>query len=279
MAFEHPSRFKDHPLGPTVVGYMLAERRTRRRPSTTHHPLPLAICIQFWEGDQAEALDLARLLADLEPLPRTDVALVFARRFDVPETPELRAAILHCEQKFPMLSFASERQATGHPDGCFGLWAGTVDHMFREWSEGRSPWQHVFTAEADGAPMRWDWIDRLKAAHARTLAENRSVTGPRCFAGLDGKAHVNGSLVMDLLCWRDRPELRTCPSGEAWDVFHGETLLREAGLWQPIYNMYGAHDLSESVYHTMGREHAWIASVKDGSSQRWARKLVTPEMP
>jgi hypothetical protein len=249
-------------LGPTVAGHLLVEEAQRAaRPA--HHPMPLAIAIQFWRGDQARALRLARFLADLEPARRDDVFLVFARRFDVKMNRELEAAAFHCGLKFPVCHVVSQRKETGHPDGCFGLWAGTADAVYRNYLD-RWPCSSVFFAEAEGVPLRWDWIDFLKRAHAENLALNRRVTGPRIMA-------------MHLSCWGDHPSLHQCRRGQAWDVFHGQVLLGEAGPRLAVANLYGTHGLTMSVFKTLGRDRAWLASVKDGSAWRCAQSLLKPD--
>ena len=275
---KRPSHMVEHlvdRLGPTVAGHLLVEEAQRAsRPA--HHPLPLAIAIQFWKGDQARALRLARFLADMEPVRRDDVFLVFARRFDVPMSRDLEEAALYCGLKFPACHVQSQRRETGHPDGCFGLWAGTADAVYRNYL-GRWPCSSVFFVEAEGVPLCWDWIDKLKRAHADNLAAGKRVTGARMEAGLNYGAHINGSLVMHLSCWGDHPSLHECRKGQAWDVFHAQVLLSEAGPRPGIVNLYGAHRVTMSVFKTLGRDHAWLASVKDASSWRCAQSLLKPD--
>ena len=73
---------ENSPLGATAEAHLAIEDAVRALKSP-HHNLPLAIALQFYPGDQAEALRLARFLADLEPEYRDDVLLIFAERFDV----------------------------------------------------------------------------------------------------------------------------------------------------------------------------------------------------
>ena len=42
----------------------------------------LMLNFQFWEGDKDQAMELARLIADIEPSFREDVEVMFTARFD-----------------------------------------------------------------------------------------------------------------------------------------------------------------------------------------------------
>jgi len=165
----------------------------------------IMIVIQYWSGDEPQALRLARLLADLErgrpgrptPLP---TRLVLARRFDCLVSVEASQTRDYCQHIFHTHLVQSSRRETGHPDGCFGLWAGTVDVLNMMLLGGILPWiecRHAFLAEADGAPIRRDWLDRMGEAHAVTTLQGKRVTG----AMMDWPyPHVNGNMVMDLGC-------------------------------------------------------------------------------
>lgn len=87
-----------HPLGATAAAHQIASDAVRAC-CPPHHPLPLAIVLQMWRGDARQAMRLARFIADLEPTRRSDVALVFARRFDLPLLSEIEETMLYCGHK------------------------------------------------------------------------------------------------------------------------------------------------------------------------------------
>lgn len=264
---------ENHPLGPIVAGNLAVEELGRKQPPN-HHPMKLAIAIQFWDGDKEEALRLARLLADIEPGYRYDVVLLLACRFDVDESaPDIVETKAYCSNKFKTWVMRSKRVATGHPDGCFGLWAGTAENCYEGLTRGE-PFDNVFFVESEGAPARFDWIDHLKRQHQVTLDCGKFITGPRMVGTQLYPAHVNGTCVMYTPFFRNATSLHTCPRGVAWDCFHGRVMLDACGPWQGVINLYGAHSLSLSVYKTLGREYAWIASVKDGSAYECAKTLL-----
>jgi len=260
------------PLGATAEAHLAIEDAVRALKPGAHHDLPLAIALQFYPGDQVEALRLACFLADLEPEYRDDVLLIFAERFDVQQSAELSEAIRHCAQKFPVTQLRSARRETGHPDGCFGLFAGIADLCYRNYCH-IWPWANVFFCEADGVPLRWDWIDVLKRAHAANLAQGKRITG--AFMAAHG-GHINGTHVEHCSFWGANPEMHICRRGCAWDLFHARSMLPELGPAPGISNLYGAQAISPSVFRTLANEcgHAWLSSVKDDSAWKCAQALL-----
>jgi hypothetical protein len=260
------------PLGATAEAHLAIEDAVRALKPGAHNDLPLAIALQFYPGDQSKALRLARFLADLEPEYRDDVLLIFAERFDVEQNSGLSAAIQHCARKFPVTQLRSQRPGAGHLEGSWGLFAGIADLCYRNYCH-IWPWSNVFFAEADGIPLRWDWIDVLKRAHAENLARDKRVTGS-LMAAYGG--HVGGSHVHHCSFWGDHQSLQHCRRGCAWDLFHAQVLKAELGSAPAIANLYGAQSISPSVFRTLGNEygHAWLANAKDESAWQCAQALL-----
>lgn len=274
---EPPDIIKNHPLGETIAGHLEVERLHREWYAKDRHPMKLAIAIQYWEGDKAKAMRLARLIADIEQEFRNDVLLMLAGRFDVPRyDDDVFSTMMYCGRKMPTSCIYSKREAVGHPDGCFGLWAGAAEACY-EWHKSGKPVDEVLFLESDVVPARWDWINFWKKQHQLNLDTGKLVTGPLMAESTFYPAHVNGALGMHIAAWPDMPSLHHCPSGQAWDCYHGSTLLRVAGKWQGAINLYGAHNLSLSTFKTLGRDYALIASVKDDSSYECAKTLPYAE--
>lgn len=234
----------------------------------------MIIALQYYAGDEELALSLARLIADIEPKRRDGDLLVLARRRDCPLSAEANRTEEHCSTKFPVMMLQSERQEVGHPDGCFGLWYGTLDKLHRMWIGGAIQWdlgRDVFTCEADGAPIRRDWISRLETMHRKSLATGKRITG----AAMDYPVpHVNGNMVLDLSIVADYPGLAECPSGVPWDCHHGTVLLRETRPCLAIRNDYDSRDLTAGYLKAVAYETAWVHGCKDESLMTYARKLV-----
>lgn len=258
------------------VTRMLEDQR-RTFTGARHHPLPMALVLQFWEGDKRRAVELARMIADLEPCERDDACFVFARQESCPLDKELYDAQLYVGRKFPVMDLVTKVDPKKkYPGVCFDAWASAVQQLSDAYHTGGLPYGNAFFFESDGCPIGSDWIDRIKAAHTETLLLGKRITGPLMrFGGIDAVhqvgGHINGTLAMHLSCWEDHPSLRRCPPKHAWDVFHGLVLRNEAGPSQIIANHHGGRALSEEMYWEFAKEHAWVTSIKDGTPQHWCR--------
>lgn len=238
----------------------------------------MALVLQFFSGDKHRAIALARLLADIEPHRRDDVVFVFARQSNCPMDEGLHETQMYVGRKFPVWDLEVQvDEGKKYPGVCYDAWAGAARKMSDAYHSGQLPYGNAFFFEADGCPIGLDWLDRLKRAHEETLLMGKRVTGPLIrFGGVDAShqvgGHINGTLAMHLSCWDDHPSLHRCPPEVAWDVFHGLVLRTEAGPSQIIRNEHGASGVSESMYHVIGKESAWLTSVKDGTPQHWCRR-------
>ena len=260
-------------------------RAQRESLTSAHETMPLALVLQYCPKDAVAALDLAKLLADIEDTRRTDVLFVFAEQagtkeaLGVEEYKKLHLAKDHVAEKFPAFELRVEVDPRKkYPAVCYDQWAGSAAQLCDLYHDGEIHTHSAFFFEADGAPTRKTWIDDLKRAHAETLAASKLVTGPRMAypppAG--DRLHVNGTMIMHLRMWLDYPSLHRCPPnqqrGEGWDIFHGHAFISELDPAQIIGNLYGFPDMSEGAWQNLSYIFAWLTSIKDSMHQKWARK-------
>jgi hypothetical protein len=240
-------------------------------------PQGLVVALQYWAGDEVRAMRLARLISDIEPKRRDDVTIAFCRRFDmVTESAALWETWNHVAQKFRVMKLRSRREGVGHPDGCNALWSGTMDILAEKWWAGNLPAHSVFTIEADGCPLRTDWLDILRAEHELALAAGKLVSG--CLTNT-GEPHINGSLIAHLSLWLDHPSLQRTPNGHAWDLFHAAALVAAARPSSWIKNVYGAAEWSAASLQAMCNETAWLSNSKDESALAWAEQTLVEGIP
>jgi hypothetical protein len=234
-------------------------------------PSGFAIAIQFWGGDFHQAMRLARLLADIQP-ERTPTVLAFCPRFDVAPSREEWDTFLYCGRKFGVTRVENKRDGVDHPNGCNQLFAGVMDALSEGWRAGRTSYDSVFFVEADGVPLRRDWLALLQAEHARTIRGGKRITGD-LVEGV-GVRHVNGSMVCNLGLWFDRPSLHQTPSDQAHDLFHAATLTAECRPTRLIANHYGSQGWSPEALAGVAKYTAWACNVKDDTAIAWAERTL-----
>jgi hypothetical protein len=240
-------------------------------------PSGVVIALMYWAGDLPEAMRLARLIQELEPRRRDDVIFALCPRFDVERTSEQEAVFMALAGKFPTMFCPSRTQVTGHPDGAAAMWSDTMAQLSEAWHLGRVNAHSVFTIEADGCPLRADWLDVVLAEHRRTLDAGKRVTGALTNHGL---THLNGSsLIMHCSAWMDHPSLHRTPTGQAYDLFHAATLMAEARPTPWIKNVYGEGKWSPESLAVMAKETAWACNLKGTSVIDWAERTLTKGAP
>lgn len=236
-------------------------------------PQGLVIALGYWSGDIDQAMRLARLIGAIEPRRREDVVFAFCPRFDVEWDAAQQATFMEVGKRFGVCRLTQRPpHATGHPGGPNAMFASTLGQLSEAWRDGKSQAHSVFLCEADGCPLRADWIDRLRAAHEQALRAGKRVTG--CLMDRGVFPHINGSLIAHLSLWLDHPSLRETPSPMAWDLFHAVVLTSEARPTGWIKNLYGAGNWSPESMATLSRECAWLSSCKDGSAIEWAERTL-----
>jgi hypothetical protein len=239
-------------------------------------PSGLVIALQYWAGDMHQAFRLARLMADIEPKRRDDVVLAFCPRFDVPPSHAQYETFLYCGQKFGVMNVDIRRQATGHPAGANEMWGGIMDVLAESWRAGRAHYRSVFFAEADGCPLKRDWLELLLLEHERALIAGKRVSGAfmrNCVP------HINGSMVINLSTWFDRPSLHQTPAEQAWDLFHAAALMQEAQPTTLLCNPYGATGWTLGALTAMAHDVAYLLNTKDDSAIAWAERTLTGRAP
>lgn len=117
----------------------------------------LLINLQYYHGDQPQANRLAKLIADIEPKRRTDVAFLFSGRHDCKHD---QRVLNYVGTKFDVYSFTNGRVAVGWPFACNELWFGSITHV-ANYSHVIGTYNAVLCMEADDLPLTADWLDRL----------------------------------------------------------------------------------------------------------------------
>lgn len=118
------------------------------------------IMLQFHNGDSGQAMELARLMADLEDQHSQFADLALVARYD---TGHNLSTIKYVSRKFNTHTIRSPRRETGWPMGCNGLFFGGLEWVYHKMAAGQIPhYQTLFVCEADSLPLTKDWIIRLR---------------------------------------------------------------------------------------------------------------------
>lgn len=166
-------------------------------------------------------MKLARLIADLEPAPRSDIYFHFCTRFDCKHDEE---TIRYVAQKFKVSKQTTKRKATGWPNGPNQMMGESYEFLVEESRRNRYLGaKAVLFMESDCVPLCRDWIDKLKAEYQ---ACGRSVLGAWIKSGdASSPEHINGNCIISLALWRRVPQLFHPPSRGGWDATLARFLL------------------------------------------------------
>ena len=252
----------------------------------------MILALQFYEGDMNNAMKLARLLADIEPVPRKDVLLALVCQPGTPLDGRVKEVLSHCSKKFAVEHVVSKYGAKGWADGSGQLWTGTMEHIHEQWKKGLVSFGAIFTFDGgDGVPLRRDWIDVLKKEHVCALSKGKLVTGSaQMRTGGDHpkpggfRNHINGNMVLHLSIWDKHPSLHHTPLGASmkrhniWDQYHGDVLLSEALPSTVICSRWNCTGLNLAIMKEHVRNSVWLHGYKDSFVADVAREfLFSPE--
>lgn len=172
----------------------------------------ILLALQFWNGDKARAMEVARLIADLEPRLSEKADFLFVSRFDCSQDED---TIKYVSRKFYTHHYINRTRGEMWPHGCNALWFGTMDWVYSHGLAKRVPdYKAVLTFEADAFPLAPNWVSELHQewdrVNVKVLGALQSSPGP----------HINGNALFSgdpaFLKWVAREKGGCRPSG-GWD--------------------------------------------------------------
>jgi hypothetical protein len=156
----------------------------------------ILIVLLFWEEDKAQAMKLARLLADLEPKHSDQADFLFVSRFDCAHDKQTE---LEVSRKFNVFSFTSKRRGVGWPIGCNSIFFGAMDWVYNKIAYGKVPhYKAVLFLGADSAPLKKDWLRQIHAAWDEANKHKKTYVAGALVPGVPGETHdhINGDCIM-----------------------------------------------------------------------------------
>lgn len=236
----------------------------------------LLFCLQLSPIDCNEALDLARLIADIQKAfpAKCNPSWIVSYRQDTP------LSRVHGVEGLLVSAFnknvwvmRSRHFATGWPAGPNAQWRSAMEDIAAMAAKGQTSAKGVLTFEADCVPLTRDWIDRLEAEYKNRV---RDIVGN--FDQLNTVSlHVNGNSIWPVDLAMRWPQVLDVPTQWAWDYYNRDFFVAHAQDTPLIAQIY-----RRKVY-TLGE---WVAlrkhdlrpvllhGIKDGSARRISRQML-----
>jgi len=236
----------------------------------------IILALQFHNADKPQAMRLARLIADLEEIPRDDVEFLFVARYDTEQDAD---TMEYVRKKFPRVSaFTSTTRLTGWPQGPNALVKDlllSLDH--------RTAVDGVLLIEPDCVPLSRHWLNILFDEWGKAILDRKVMLGAWRNSGAPG-GHINGNaiIISALPSW-----LRSCgfefaqvDQLNAWDCAISPWVREHWATTGRIKNRFQSHNATEDDLLTpdVGDEQpVLVHGYKDDSAYNLARKLLKLE--
>lgn len=199
----------------------------------------ILLVLQCYHGDKAIAMELAKLIADLEPEvnQHADFMLVFRHDTEIDHVTARYVA-----RKFTAVhTFKNIRQTDGWPQACNDLFFESYVHFCLKVKKGEWDYEAALFFESDCVPLARDWIRQL---YEEWHAQRKLILGYIYGAGEHPYPHVNGNLLISPQFYLKNPQFYGCSGVKGWDCAHAKTMLRQATESRLIYNDYARQGIT-----------------------------------
>lgn len=237
----------------------------------------ILIALEFWQGDKAQAMQLARHIADMQPGRCESADFLFVSRFDCAQDPD---TIKYVSRKFNTFHYRSPKQGTGWPHGCNELWFGGMEWIYSMIEAKKvPPYKAVFTIESDGLPLQTNWIaDLSRKWDELQVIKPVYVAGAILNEGQDGE-HVNGQAFfsgsLKFLQWIVK-RVGGAPPNCGWDFWLRKDFKKWGWAQMPGLRCYwNTKTFTPAQYEQEQRDGTvWLHGVKDNTLYTMSRKKL-----
>jgi len=234
------------------------------------------IAVQFWAGDKAKAMRLAKFIADLEPVRRDDIDFVFIARWDCDHD---EVAVAHVSRKFNVRKLRCVAHGEGHPWGCWVIWFSLMEWFYHMKSQNKIPdYKWIMALEADVVPISKNWINECDEEFARL---NTCLVGAESSDTFNCSQHLNGNIMvtgnLDFLKWLVMGVTMTgVPPKQPWDIYLFPKFTEwGVGFSQKNLNRCGQRTMEFKEYEWLKKQGwAFIHGVKDDSLYHFSRTVL-----
>ena len=233
----------------------------------------IALCLQVYPGDTDVAMDLAKLICELEPENRnSEFVLIYRKDCDhrLPKFFETLAGMRFAR--------AYARMANNHDTG----WPGGSNMLAHSpfMAMGMLHQQELVTSdgfllfEPDCVPLATGWIDRLSEEWDKTKALGKEAFGHWHQQAGPETLHMNGNAVFATNFFDRHSNIMIGPATVGWDYFfkdHYIGLSRNSDL---IFQNYNRYDMTQAEWEAIsknGVRPVFFHGIKSDHGRKLAR--------
>jgi hypothetical protein len=227
---------------------------------------PIVLCMQFWEKDKEKAMQVARLISEMQPAFTNDYHFMFVARHDAIHDVN---TIRQVSRRFPVWTHTCTRKEIGWPAGPNGMASDMFVESLKRFRSGL--WANVeavWLLEADILPLTIDWLSRIRTEWSEAKKPVMGAWQPEW----SPVGHVNGNMlfVPDLAA-RVR-NLEGCPPHIPWDTYHAMALSRHWHKSAQMVNFYKRTQVGANELWPDNKEpYVFVHGIKDDSGIRHVR--------
>lgn len=234
----------------------------------------ILLALQFFHGDKERAMQVARLISDLEPRHSEFADFLFVSRMDTTHDEE---TVKYVSRKFHVHTYVNRTHGKEWPNGCNALWFGTMDWVYSYGIAKRiPPYKAVLTFEADASPLSSNWISALH--------EGWDKAGAKVVGAMQTQPaqHVNGNALFSgdpaFLHWIARKVGGCKPSG-GWDFVLANEFRKKG--WADFFRMkswWGYPTMTRETFDSLvAQDVVFFHGCKDDSVIKHVRDRFLPQ--
>lgn len=240
--------------------------------------MSIALCLQCWPGDTDVAMDLAKLICEIEPEKREgEFVLVYRQDCDLrlpkffEELAGMRFARAHAR--------IARNHAVGWPEGSNMLAHSAFMEMTILAQNDDIKSDGFLLFEPDCVPLTRDWIERLSDEWEKTKALGKEAFGHWHQQGDETTLHMNGNAVFATRFFDTHSQWMIGPGTMGWDWFYRDHYIAVSRDSNLIYQHYNRHGMTQGEWATIGKNGvrpAFFHGVKTPEGRALARANLLP---
>src|SRR5258705_5420645 len=239
----------------------------------------ISLCLQCCPLDMDAAMELTKLICDLEPERRNETEFFLVYRKDcslyLPKCFENMAT--------PKFGRARARPArnhdTGWPGGSNMLAASAFIEMSILAREDLCKNEAFLLFEPDCIPLCSDWLDQLSHEWDKVKALGKQAFGHWHQQGDASTLHMNGNAVWRVDFFDKHSTLIVGPATQGWDYWFRDHFIGmscDSNLIFQHYNRYGLTAGEFAIIGKNGVRPAFFHGIKTSDGRRIARDALLP---